>query len=66
MNWAAIRPARFFVAAINNIGHHPGMKSLAEYVQDREAADILREIGVDHAQGRFVGMPESEPEALKA
>lgn len=53
--------SRVFVGAINDIAHHLGMKSVAEYVQDRAGLEILRELGVDYAQGIFVGMAEKEP-----
>ncbi|MDA1301221.1 MAG: DUF1631 family protein [Proteobacteria bacterium] len=39
------------VKSINEIGHFMGKKTIAEYVEDDEVMDILREIGVDFAQG---------------
>lgn len=39
------------VKSINEIGHFMGKKTIAEYVEDEEIMEILREIGVDFAQG---------------
>jgi len=34
-----------------------GMETVAEYVGDDGTLDLLRELGVDHAQGFHVGAP---------
>lgn len=39
------------VKSINEIGHFMGKKTIAEFVEDDEILEILREIGVDYAQG---------------
>jgi diguanylate cyclase (GGDEF)-like protein len=39
------------VKSINEIGHFMGKKTIAEYVENEEVLEILREIGVDFAQG---------------
>lgn len=39
------------VKSINEIGHFMGKKTIAEFVEDDEIMEILREIGVDFAQG---------------
>lgn len=39
------------VKSINEIGHFMGKKTIAEFVEDEEILEILREIGVDFAQG---------------
>ncbi len=39
------------VKSINEIGHFMGKKTIAEFVEDDEVLEILREIGVDFAQG---------------
>ena len=43
------------VKSINEIGHFMGKKTIAEYVEDNEILEILREIGVDFAQGYGIG-----------
>jgi EAL domain-containing protein (putative c-di-GMP-specific phosphodiesterase class I) len=49
---------RAMVEAINKIGHLMGIKTVAECVETPETLAILREIGVDYAQGYGVAMPE--------
>lgn len=49
------------VSAINNIGHAMGMKTIAEFVEDQETLDQLRQIGVDYAQGWLIGKPVVMP-----
>ena len=39
-----------------------GMETIAEYVQDAESMVLLDELGVDLAQGYFVGRPTRKPE----
>lgn len=49
---------RAMVEAINNIGHVMGIKTIAEFVETQAIADVLRELGVDYAQGYWIGRPE--------
>jgi diguanylate cyclase (GGDEF)-like protein len=49
------------IRLIAEIGHEAGMKTIAEYVQDAESLSLLGELGVDLAQGYFVGKPTEEP-----
>ena len=37
------------------------MQTVAEYVQDAESLTLLGELGVDLAQGFFVGKPAKRP-----
>ena len=48
---------RALVEAINQLAHQMGMSTIAEYVESTECLEVLREIGVDHAQGYALGMP---------
>ena len=43
------------VKSINEIGHFMGKKTIAEYVENEEILEILREIGVDYAKGWGIG-----------
>jgi diguanylate cyclase (GGDEF)-like protein/PAS domain S-box-containing protein len=43
------------VKAINEVGHVMGMRTVAEYVEDEETLRLVRELGVDYAQGYAVG-----------
>ena len=48
---------RAMVEAINDIGHVMGKKTIAEFAENREIVDALREMGVDYAQGFGVSKP---------
>ncbi len=48
---------RAMVKSINEIGHFLGMKTVAEYVENSEIVEVLKEIGVDYAQGFGVEKP---------
>jgi len=50
------------IKLIAEIGAEAGMETIAEYVQDAESLSLLDELGVDLAQGYFVGRPTEKPE----
>jgi EAL domain-containing protein (putative c-di-GMP-specific phosphodiesterase class I) len=50
------------IKLIAEIGREAGMETIAEYVQDAESMALLDELGVDLAQGYFVGRPTKQPE----
>jgi len=45
------------VAAINEIGHVMGIKTIAECAESKEIIDQLKRLGVDYAQGYAIGTP---------
>lgn len=45
------------VKSINEIGHFLGMKTVAEFVENNEIMEVLKDIGVDYAQGYGVETP---------
>ena len=45
------------VKSMNEIGHSLGMRTIAEYVENDEILDKLKEIGVDYAQGYGIRQP---------
>lgn len=49
---------RAMVEAINRIGHLMGIKTVAEYAENETIIGVLREIGVDYAQGYGVSTPQ--------
>jgi len=49
------------IKLIAEIGAEAGMQTIAEYVQDAESLTLLDELGVDLAQGFFVGKPAEKP-----
>jgi EAL domain-containing protein (putative c-di-GMP-specific phosphodiesterase class I) len=48
---------RAMVESINQIGHVMGLMTIAEFVEDFPTLQILREIGVDNAQGYAIARP---------
>lgn len=65
---------RAFVRSINDIGHLMGIRTIAEYVENAEIEAVLRDLGVDYAQGYSIARPAPladldllrEPAALHA
>lgn len=48
---------RAFVESINQIGHVMGLKTIAEFVENKNILQHLRNIGVDYAQGYGIHAP---------
>jgi EAL domain-containing protein (putative c-di-GMP-specific phosphodiesterase class I) len=48
---------RATVQAINDVGHVMGKKTIGEFVDGEMGLAALREIGVDFAQGDWIGPP---------
>lgn len=59
---------RAMVEAINKIGHVMGKLTIAEFVETDRTLQLLREVGVDYAQGFAVGkpVPFAVPEHMRA
>ncbi len=53
------------VKSINEIGHVMGMKTIAEFVENDEIKGMLREIGVNYAQGYGIDKPKPFDELLE-
>jgi EAL domain-containing protein (putative c-di-GMP-specific phosphodiesterase class I) len=49
---------REMVRSINEIGHLTGKKTIAEFAENAEIIQMLRDIGVDFAQGYGVAQPQ--------
>ena len=49
------------VRLIGEIGREAGMKTIAEYVQNGPALSLLGELGIDYAQGYYIGRPAATP-----
>lgn len=47
------------VKAIREVATAVGKKTVAEFVEDQETLNILRDIKVDYAQGYHLGRPQS-------
>jgi diguanylate cyclase (GGDEF)-like protein/PAS domain S-box-containing protein len=55
---------RLVVRAIVTIARGMGKQTIAEFVTDQATCDLLREEGVDHAQGFHVGRPQPANEVF--
>jgi len=56
-NIAHNREDQIFVRAVTDIAHGMGKRVVAEFVENEEILNILRQIGVDYAQGYHIGRP---------
>lgn len=52
------------VKAINDVGQVMKMKTIAEYVENEEICNELKEIGVDYGQGYYFGKSEKLDEVI--
>jgi len=50
------------VRAVVDIARIMGKKTVAEFVGDEQTFDLIRKIGIDYAQGYFIGKPTREIE----
>lgn len=57
-NLASSSVDRAMVRAINEVGHSLGMRTVAEFVETEAVFRELRALGVDYAQGYWLGKPE--------
>jgi diguanylate cyclase (GGDEF)-like protein/PAS domain S-box-containing protein len=57
-NLSVHRPQRDLVKAIVQLAHSLGLKTLVSGVDEETSRDLLRELGVDLAQGFFLGLPQ--------
>ncbi len=48
---------RAIVSSFNTLGHEMGMKTVAEFVENRDIATTLTELEIDYLQGYYVGVP---------
>jgi diguanylate cyclase (GGDEF)-like protein/PAS domain S-box-containing protein len=53
------------VRHIAEIAGSLGLRTVAEFVEDRETLELLTEYGIDCGQGRYVGDPEPIPHLLE-
>jgi EAL domain-containing protein (putative c-di-GMP-specific phosphodiesterase class I) len=54
------------IHAIVGLAHGFGLQTIAEGVEDQATLELLRDFGVDHAQGFHLGRPAPLPAAEKA
>jgi len=63
---ASDRMDQLVVRAIVTIARGLGKKTVAEFVTDQESASLLRNLGLDYAQGYFIGEPQPITKILSA
>jgi EAL domain-containing protein (putative c-di-GMP-specific phosphodiesterase class I) len=54
---------RIFVKAVTEMAHATDKQVIAEFVESEAILKVLQELGVDYAQGYFIGRPVPEPPA---
>jgi EAL domain-containing protein (putative c-di-GMP-specific phosphodiesterase class I) len=59
-NIAHSKSNRKTVEAIQIFAQKLGAKTVAEYVTNKETYDVVKEIGIDYAQGFYIGKPQRE------
>ena len=59
-NLHKIQSDHIFVKAMADVARGLGIKTIAEFVENGEIIKILKEYGVDYAQGYFIGKPSPE------
>ncbi len=52
------RVKRAMVESIHQIGHVMGLQTIAEWVENRQTLEALKELGVDYAQGYWLCRPQ--------
>ncbi|MEA3638449.1 MAG: EAL domain-containing protein [Lamprobacter sp.] len=57
---------RIFVRATTEMAHRMGKKVIAEFVESEAILKVLYELGIDFAQGYFIGRPIPEPPVAEA
>ncbi|WP_448583944.1 bifunctional diguanylate cyclase/phosphodiesterase [Thermocrinis sp.] len=56
---------RIFIKGIVNVAKEMGIKTIAEFVEDDKILEVVKELGIDYAQGYYFGKPEPLEEKLK-
>lgn len=51
---------RLFVKAMVDVAHGLRIKTVAEFVENENIIEVLKDLGVDYAQGYFIGKPAPE------
>ena len=51
------RNAKIITQSIINFAKDMGVKTIAEFVEDKESMELLREMGADYIQGYYIGEP---------
>ena len=63
-NLAEDRINQAMVGSVAQIAHVMGIRTIAEFVENEKSLEMLRELGVDFAQGYHIHKPEGWPKRL--
>ena len=53
---------QLFVKALVDVARGMGMRTIAEFVENEQVFELVRDLGVDYVQGHYLGQPQSSPE----
>jgi diguanylate cyclase (GGDEF)-like protein len=56
---------RVFIEGIVSVAKKMGIKTVAEFVENEEVLEVVKDLGIDYAQGYYLGKPEPLEEKLK-
>jgi diguanylate cyclase (GGDEF)-like protein len=56
---------RVFIEGIVSVAKKMGIKTIAEFVENEEVLEVVKDLGIDYAQGYYLGKPEPLEEKLK-
>jgi EAL domain-containing protein (putative c-di-GMP-specific phosphodiesterase class I) len=60
-NLSSNKDDQVVVKSIIGVAKGMGVKTVAEFVETQESLDLLKEWGIDYAQGYLIGKPEPDP-----
>lgn len=55
---------RALIVAINDVAHTLGKKTIAEFVENKNIFDVLKDLNIDLVQGYYFGKPASVPQGI--
>jgi diguanylate cyclase (GGDEF)-like protein len=56
---------RVFIEGIISVAKKMGIKTIAEFVENEKVLEVVKDLGIDYAQGYYLGKPEPLEEKLK-
>jgi diguanylate cyclase (GGDEF)-like protein len=55
---------RVFIEGIVNVAKKMGIKTIAEFIENENVLEVVKDLGIDYAQGYYLGKPEPLEEKL--
>ncbi len=56
---------RVFIEGIVSVAKKMGIKTIAEFIENENVLEVVKDLGIDYAQGYYLGKPEPLEEKLK-